>query len=152
MVRAGLALWYTLTVLLGPMLCCCAIRPTIVAGSTAERVAAVPEPVEKKCCCPAEAPDPCADAADRTPPRDHHPDGCPCKKFERQVQDRPIPGTSGVETGSPCRSLDLPVAVPYSQSHLTAPDQIEGSGAQPDGGAARPAGRDLLTAYHILRC
>jgi hypothetical protein len=147
MVRAGLALWYTLTVLLGPMLCCCAIR----TAPTTEHVAEA-TPVEKKCCCPAEAPDPCADPADRTPPTDHHPDGCPCKKLEQQVQDRPGLIVGGTESGAKPRSLDLPIAMPFAASHLAAAEQIETGGADSRVGAAGLAGRDLLTAYHILRC
>lgn len=151
MARAGLALWYTLTVLLGPALCCCSIRPASAATSSADHVADAPAPLKNKCCCPADASESCPDPADHRPPRDHHPDGCPCKKFEKQDQDRPGPSISGAETGFQCRSLDLPVAAPFAASHHLA-DRIDGNGAEFSGGAAGLAGRDLLTAYHILRC
>ena len=148
MVRSLFALWYALTVLAGPALCCCATRP---APAEARPAADAPAPAQKGCCCcPAEADAPEARPQPATPPADHPPGGCPCKKFDRQDQARPGPAAG--ESYAQPRSLDLPLAGPAADGLLPAQHAAVLPGAHPPGDPAGLAGRDLLTAYHILRC
>jgi hypothetical protein len=148
MVRSLLAMWYALTVLLGPALCCCATRP---AHAEARPVADAPAPAKKGCCCcPTEAESPEARPEPAAPKPEHPPGGCPCKKFDRQDQDRPGPASG--ETSAQPRSFDLPLADPLASALTAVAGGTNRHRAELPGGPAGLFGRDLLTAYHILRC
>ena len=152
MVRALLMLWYTLTVLMGPGLCCCSARSLTAAQPDAHHVGDADTPAKKTCCCPDEGIAGCP--PDRSShPQDGHPDGCPCKKLASQDQDRPGPPVyGGAEPLGQPRFLDLPPAEPFALGLFAIPTAgHRGGGAHP-GGWAGVAGRDLLAAYHILRC
>ena len=146
MVRALLALWYATTVLVGPALCCCAARP---APAEARTTADTPAVAPKGCCCCAPEADGPAARSPAAAPNDG-PGKCPCKKFDRPDQDRPGPAAG--ESFAQPRSLDLPPADPVAHGHLPVLSAAGLVGGHSPGNLSGRSGRDLLTAYHILRC
>ena len=146
MLRALLTLWYTLTVLVGPALCCCTSRALAPAPAAAQ----VAKPV-KNCCGSTREHEGCDPAP--APARDPGPSHCPCKHQQKQDVDRlALSASPALEAVGKSRTFDAvwaDTAVLPQDSELLRPN---GRGLDPAGGPARVAGRTLLAAYQILRC
>lgn len=151
MLRAILALWYTLTVLVGPALCCCTVRAAGHGLPAAEGKAEARKPA-KGCCCATKDGAACHDGRPQ-PVREQTPSNCPCKQHEKPDQDRPAPAaSSGVEALSQSRLLDVPSTDAFAASLVSTALPAVGNALDPADTPARVAGRKLLAAYHILRC
>lgn len=152
MFRALLTLWYTLTVLIGPALCRCTARAAASDLSAAQAKVDAKKPA-KSCCCPTEDAGPGFNSNPAEPSKHKTPADCPCKHQPKPDQDRPAPlATSGAEASSQSRAFDAGWADAFTlnQSSTTAP--MLGSSLDSSGTPLRVSGRDLLAAFHILRC
>lgn len=147
-----MALWYTLTVLLAPAMCCCDFRPSAPAAVVAS-AAEAPKPAKSApaCshCCAEPSPPSCPEdrvTPDVSSPRPHP---CPCKDAQATIRDA-LPLT------------DRPVADGLDEHFLLAglfalsPDVVpvtpERSAAESAGGLPFPSTDQLLRVFHRLRC
>lgn len=151
MFRVLLLSWYTLTALAGPALCCCSAQAIIHGETAASETNHPAPPVKKSCCQPSEG-----SAKTSNSSKNHqngHPDECPCKKQPKKDHDRASPAGNGVaEASGQARPLDCSFFDSFSlASSLTRSPVDRGCGSPPNESPAL-AGRDLLAAYHILRC
>jgi len=147
MLRTLLTFWYTVSTVLGPCVCCCAVQRAIAA----EAVAGKQAPVPKKRCC--SAPEDHGAQPARKPRKDHAPSGCPCKHAAAD-QVSPYVGVAGRAEvvghfRGPEHSPFDPVLPPASAS-LTTLANLGWGPPDPPGG--KRSGRELLSAYHILLC
>ena len=148
MVRAVLTLWYTITALTGPALCCCTVR-TFTPSPIVTRDVEAPSP--KRSCCGSDPVEGCQKADE--PAKDRTPADCPCK--QRKVDQLPphLGSAGGSELASPFRDLDpslvgLPLIVASDWPPVRAADA---QSHRPLSGS-KLSGRDLLTACQLLRC
>lgn len=152
MFRALLTLWYTLSVLVGPAVCCCTVRGAASDLAAAQDKADSKKPA-KSCCCPTEDSELGCNNSPAQPSKHKSPSDCPCKHQPKPDQDRPAPvATSGAEASSQSRAFDAAWADAFTlirspTSSLNLRSSLESSGAP-----SRVSGRDLLAAFHILRC
>ncbi|VTU01452.1 unnamed protein product [Gemmataceae bacterium] len=144
--RVALTLWFTITTLLGPGVCCCNFATSPPTQSPDLK----PAPVTKatKSCCHKEA------LQDVDHGRQKHepvkPSKCPCEHAKR-VNALPVAGQANADISTDLRLLDtLFVGIPPWVEHdLEAPTPVLAGATQP---VSRLAGRDLLAAYSTLRC
>ena len=144
--RVVLTLWFTLTTLLGPGVCCCnfaAYPPTRSSDSK-------PAPVTNatKSCCHTEAPH--GEDSSQPKPESGKLPKCPCE-HAKHVNALPVAGHANADISAHLRLLDAPfVGIPiWAEYDLEVPTSILASATQP---VLRLAGRDLLAAYSMLRC
>lgn len=142
MSRLLLALWFAVTALLGPGVCCCSFASSL-ATHTALRGEPAPEPV--KSCCRQEAPP----SGDRTP-EPGAPTKCPCEQTKHAIA-LPPGGHADADLAAQLKLRDALFVGPLFDltSDLNAASSASADSSRP---AARPAGRDLLAAYSRLRC
>lgn len=145
--RFLLTLWFLLTSLAGPGLCCCSFGATqgAIHFTSAICSAKVPEkPV--KSCCQRNVPNGKTTNPGQTPKRGT---SCPCE-HGKQVSSLPscVPGKSDFSAHLNLLVETLTGLVPSLESvpslSITAPPDL--------GPDSRLAGRDLLARYSILRC
>lgn len=140
--RFALTLWFTLTTLLGPGVCCC----TVASAKPTEAGEHSPTKPVKSCC------------RDNTPPccpdSQHHPEPgtpakCPCEKG-KQVTALPSAATTS-DLSAQLKLVDaLFVGLPSSIAFdLFAPSSTPAAQLP---SASGPFGRELLAAYSVLRC
>lgn len=150
MSRVALTLWFTITALLGPGVCCCSfaavphsVTPTSVDGRP------VPAKVPVRSCCHQEAP-PCGDQGRPQPSGPVKPSKCPC---EHGKQAKPLPpsGVTNADLVAHLRLLDtLFVGILlWTDPDLAPPTSGVTDTSQP---VIKPYGRDLLAVYSLLRC
>ena len=144
--RVALTLWFTLTTLLSPGVCCC----NFAASPPTQSPDPKPAPVTKatKSCCHKEA----LPGEDHGQPKHEpvKPPKCPCE-HAKQVNALPVAGHANADISTDLRLLDaLFVGIPlWVEYDLEAPTPVLAGATQP---VFRLAGRDLLTAYSMLRC
>jgi hypothetical protein len=147
MIRTLFTVSYTVTVLLGPCVCCCTVQRTVAA----EPVISKRAPAPKKSCCSAPS-DHGAQPAHESR-KDQALSGCPCK---HTVVDQ-IPPSGGSAGGSEVVAQfrgseysPFDSVLPPLSSGL--PSLLNLIGGLPDPSAVKLSGRDLLSAYQILLC
>ena len=144
--RIALTLWFTLTTLLGPGVCCC----NFAASPPTQASDPKPPPAKKatKSCCHTEAPP--GEDSSQPKPEPVKPPKCPCE-HAKHVNALPVAGHDKADISTDLRLLDATfVGIPiWPEYDLAAPTSILASGTQP---AFRLAGRDLLAASSMLRC
>ena len=149
-----MVMWYTLTVLIAPALCCCLLRPA--AAEAAPVTAAVPVdpvPAESAPACPhcrAEMPAPTAPQTPEPQPADQP---CPCKD-----------ATAACEVGLPAADEAVVTSPDAPQSPVSPFAAAWGLSASvpvvfdwvprtsPAGNLPFYSTDDLLRAFHLLRC
>ncbi|CAN5468486.1 hypothetical protein BH11PLA2_BH11PLA2_20980 [soil metagenome] len=145
MFRVALTLCFTLTTLLGPGVCCCsfaAFAHTNPVSTSGDHLTTKPI----KSCCEQQTP-PCGDHDKQKPGK---PSKCPCE-HGKQVTSLPPDAASTADFVAQIRLLDtlfvfLFVQVEYALSTLASSITLK---FEP---VSRLAGRDLLTAFCLLRC
>ena len=148
MIRIVLTLWYTAMAFIGPGVCCCSFHAAAEAAPTV--FCSIKSPATKKNCCSTQtdAPTPTSKA-----PAKHQPGDCPCKHHKAAYLPPHVASANGAETFGQFRagnfslfdSTFLPmVGVTKAHSALAGKERVAS--------ASKPGGRDLLTAYQILRC
>jgi len=144
--RIALTLWFTITSLVGPGVCCCsfaAAKPAADSPTQAEPNHAV-QPA--KPCCQHEA-SPC-DSRSNSNPDPVKP--CPCS-HDKQVYSLPSDGDAIAGLSAQLKLFDalfVGFLAPVAFDHST-PASANSNTSQP---VLRLAGRDLLSAYSLLRC
>jgi hypothetical protein len=140
MLRIGLTLWFVLTTLAGPGLCCCSLQATVTHPTAAASV-----PTIRSCCHREPGP---AESAPVAPPAQSP---CPCKDDPTQPQAVRATGGVAAERGE-SRFLD-DGSLPFFQSTALT---MSGEGIGPITPEQHPGpfrtGRDILCAQHVLRC
>lgn len=147
--RIALTLWFTITTLLGPWVCCCSFASSPHPANLARTdVKTVPTAKPVKACCHQEAP-PCGEQ-DKQNPKPGNPSKCPCE-HDKQAEALPPGGNATADFAAQLKLTDtlfvgLAGSFAFNFSTITS--------VSPD--TSRPvvklAGRDLLAAYSILRC
>jgi hypothetical protein len=147
--KCALTLWFTLTALLGPGVCCCSLAAAPLA-TTSQPAKADGAPKRAKSCCEHKLPAGAAKvdrAAEHAPTQGQppKPGKCPCES-EKQATSLPPEAVSAAPVEQ-LPSLDAsPGDLAGSRPHLIAPFRFA-----PDAPAPL-AGRSLLAAYSVLRC
>jgi hypothetical protein len=149
LIRVLLTFWYATTALLGPSLCCCALRGA-VASSPPIHYPSAEAPGSNRSCCGGESDR--SPATPRSPGKNQTPENCPCKQKAGHI---PTTATvsNATEVFSQLRALDStqfdwaatsgglgvkPLAIDCSFTDCLSP--------------AKLGGRALLSACQILRC
>ncbi len=149
MTRVALTLWFTVTALLGPKVCCCsfAASPRPVTPSAADGQSSPPSKPVKSCCVP-DAP-PCGEHGKQSP-EPGKPSKCPCEHGQ-QVKTLPQSGPTAAELAAHLEWVgDLFAGLlACSASDSGATTSVTTDTSPP---VVRLAGRDLLAAYFLLRC
>lgn len=149
MARVAITLWFTVTALLGPRVCCCsfAASPATAKQSTADGQSASPsKPV--KSCCVADAP-PRGEGGKRSP-EPGKPSKCPCEHGQR-ANTLPPSGHIAADLANELKwTASLFVGLlAHSATDSGVATSVTADTSPP---AVRLAGRDLLAAYSLLRC
>lgn len=141
--RVALTLWFTITTLLGPGVCCCSFA-TAKPTAAGERPSAKPV---KSCCDRHDSPC-CPDGRKHREPGE--PSKCPCEKG-KQVTAVPPAATTTTDLSAQLKLFDALFVSLLSCSafDLPAVDSVFADTSPP---AVQPAGRELLAAYSLLRC
>lgn len=143
MARAALTLWFTLTALAGPGVCCCGV--TAAVAKPAEPTVPPPAPKPVKTCCHREAPPPAQPDPPPADPHQHPAKPCPCG-HDRPAATAPAPADVAAQ-------LKLFETLPVAHlAPATVADAVVVRRPDPLQHVPKPAGRDLLTAYSLLRC
>lgn len=149
MARVALTLWFTVTTLLGPGVCCCSFasspHPATPSSASADPARAA-TPV--KPCCQREAP-PCGEHGQQNP-EPGKPSKCPCE-HGKQVKTLPPGGQANADFAAQLKWID---SLFVGLLACFAFDLGATASASPDTSppVAKLAGRDLLAAYSLLRC
>lgn len=148
MARAALTVWFTVTALLGPSVCCCtfaASHPT----PTSNTKQAPPTQATKSCCHKAEEA-PSGDDSGQPKPEPIKPPKCPCE-HAKQVNALPVAVHANADISTELRLLDARfIGIPlWVEPDLEAPSSIHTNSSPP---VSKLAGRDLLAVYSMLRC
>ena len=144
MARALLVVWFTFTSLLGPGVCCCALRAASPAtASTAEQTET------KRSCCGAVPGQRLNDEGGPCPGCPHK-DQCPCKR-DRSVAEALPPSVSqtAFDAVASCM-LDRLDPVTLSETRITIASRLNLATHAPPG--QFHSTDDLLYVFHILRC
>jgi len=149
MVRAILTFWYTATVLLGPGVCCCSLRTTVVACPSVQHEAKPQK--AKRSCCSTESDS--GTSPEKAPAKDRSPHECPCKHQKSDQLPTNFTVQNGFEVFSQLRALDFVhfdcvLVSPYGRPSVQFVDSLTDWWSS----ASKLSGRDLLSAYQILRC
>jgi hypothetical protein len=148
MCRIALTLWFTVTTLLGPGVCCCTFAGTSAGGhrtATSDQPVPVSKPA-KSCCRDGQQPAPCGEQGKQSPSRDK---SCPCE-HGKHLKSLP-PTEKGDSISAHIKVLIESLAdflVPYSMD-LVVTTRTTSAPRPP---FSRLSGRDLLAAYSQLRC
>jgi hypothetical protein len=140
--RTTLTLWFTITTLLGPGVCCCSFasaKPTTADGRSSITPA--------KSCCDQNAPPCCPDGKHREPGK---PSKCPCEKG-KQATTLPPTAASASDLSAQLKSVDALLVGLVPSFAFT----LSGVGSHSADTTQRPvhlSGRDLLAVYSLLRC
>lgn len=148
-IRVLLTFWYTAMALLGPSACCCSLQNAVAGCSS---ILHQSDPTKTRpSCCSGNADHGCSPG--QTPTNNHSPKDCPCK-HEKTAQIPPhLDSPSGAKVIGELREVDLSqctsnlisafdlLSIPATENLL---DRLLLTGKR--------CGRDVLTAFHILRC
>lgn len=149
MSRVALTLWFTITTLLGPGVCCCSFASSL-RSATPVSSEGQPAPATKpvKACCHQDAP-PCGDHG-KPKPEPGKPSKCPC---EHGKQAKPLPpsGSATADLTFHLRLLDTLFvgALLWVDPDLAVPTPAVADTSRT---VTKLAGRDLLAVYSLLRC
>lgn len=149
MCRIALTLWFTITALLGPGVCCCTFGKASDGGqpqSSADRDTPASKPA-RSCCPHGEQPAPCGDHDKPSPSPGKR---CPCEHGQH-LQSLPASGQADPLSADSLKMLTErlgDVLAPFTVDlistalgHPVFPPPL-----------SRLSGRDLLAVYSLLRC
>jgi len=144
MVHAAITLWFAITTLLGPWVCCCSLanpaHPTVTYGQTA------PTSKPTKSCCHQEAPP----SGENGKPEPGKPSKCPCE-HPKPVVSLAATGTATADLAAQLNLLDV-LCVWLLASFTFDSPAVASASAYTSPPFAKLAGRDMLAAYSLLRC
>lgn len=128
---------------IGPQWCCCRVRAD--AGEVKAEVAHH-DPVIKKSCCARKL----EGESEKKSPSENH--SCPCRQHSQDSMNadstRAVAGSSAQSSHSVWEMLVLDASCCVANTTMPTVQVMPSS----DGAPAPLGGRDLLRAYHILRC
>lgn len=143
MPRVALTLWFAITALLGPRVCCCSFAN---ASPPARHGQTTPATKPVKSCCQPEAL-PCGDDG-KPNPEPVKPSKCPCE-HDKPVRTLAATVSTTADLAAQLKLLDVLrvwLPTPFESSAVT----VVAADASPP--VPKLAGSDLLAAYSLLRC
>lgn len=143
MFRQFITAMLLIATVIGPQWCCCRLR---VEASEIKAEVAHREPVVKKSCCAREL---ASDSEKKSPVENH---SCPCRQHSQDLMH--ATGTTEVAVNSAQSSHSVWEMLVSDASCCVANATMLTVHRMvfPDAAPAPLGGRDLLRAYHILRC
>lgn len=136
-----------LSLLVGPMLCCCTAARVGHEGPTGEtRSVAIPAPHRKHCCG---QPKPDSGSPKSPVEKPTEPGKCPCKQggeVKVAASETTVPSAASLQL------LTAPVALFVSRHPVDAMVASFGANPQFDHRSSTPSASDILDAHHKLRC
>lgn len=144
--RAVVTLWFSITALLGPQVCCCSFANSSHAPAANGQTTSSTRPV--KSCCQQESP-PCGDNGKPNPQPDK-PSKCPCER-DKPAKTLPATGAASADLATQLELLNVFCAWLLASPTFDSPVATSASADTPPP-VLKVAGRDLLAAYSLLRC
>lgn len=146
--RVALTVWYTLTTLVGPCVCCCSFAATPAAAQAAAAGPSLPASPVKSCCHT--DPQPCGEHGKQNPDPSK-PSKCPCEHGKQHATSLPAGGQEGADLVAQLKLIEvLFVGFMTPSGFDLSPFATTPLVTSPP--ASKPAGRTLLAAYSLLRC
>lgn len=145
--RIALTLWFAITTLLGPGVCCCSFASSPHPANPAPTdVKTAPTAKPVKACCHQEAP-PCGEQDKQEPGK---PSKCPCE-HDKQAEALPPGGNATADLAAQLKLTDT-LFVGLADSFAFNFSTITSASADTSRPVFKLAGRDLLAVYSVLRC